>query len=70
MAHIQEKGWYFLIRIQDVANSGGIAAGLDLPIQSSINLVWGGIAAAPLNNHLSGTNTPRKQFGKMPDFPS
>ena len=31
MAHIQEKGWYFLIRIQDVVNSRGIAAGLDLP---------------------------------------
>jgi len=31
MAHIQEKGWKFLIRIQDVANSYGIAAGLDLP---------------------------------------
>ena len=31
MAHIQEKGWFFLIRIQDVLNSNGIAAGLDLP---------------------------------------
>ncbi len=31
MAHIQEKGWKFLIRIQDVANSRGIAAGLELP---------------------------------------
>ena len=31
MAHIQEKGWRFLIRIQDVLNSRGIAAGLDLP---------------------------------------
>ena len=31
MAHIQEKGWFFLIRIQDILNSNGIAAGLDLP---------------------------------------
>ena len=31
MAHIQEKNWKFLIRIQDAANSFGIAAGLDLP---------------------------------------
>ncbi len=31
MAHIQEKSWCFLIRIQDVLNSSGIAAGLDLP---------------------------------------
>ena len=31
MAHIQEKRWSFLIRIQDILNSRGIAAGLDLP---------------------------------------
>ena len=31
MAHIQEKGWFFLIRIQDIQNSNGIAAGLNLP---------------------------------------
>ena len=29
MAHIQEKGWYFLIRIKDGTN--GIKSGLDLP---------------------------------------
>ena len=31
MAHIQEKGWSYLIRIQDTVTSRGIAAGLDLP---------------------------------------
>ena len=31
IAHIQEKHWYFLIRIQDVLHSRGIAAGLSLP---------------------------------------
>ena len=31
MAHLQEKQWCFLIRIQDVVHSRGIAAGLDLP---------------------------------------
>jgi hypothetical protein len=31
MAHIQEKRWKFLIRIQDVLHSRGIAAGLCLP---------------------------------------
>lgn len=31
MAHAQENGWRFLIRIQDVLTSRGIAAGLDLP---------------------------------------
>jgi len=38
MAHIQEKGWYFLIRIQDVLNSRGIAAGLDLPGSDEFDL--------------------------------
>ena len=38
MAHIQEKGWFFLIRIQDVSNSRGIAAGLDLPDSEEFDL--------------------------------
>ena len=38
MAHIQEKGWRFLIRIQDVLNSRGIAAGLDLPDTDEFDL--------------------------------
>ena len=38
MAHIQEKGWKFLIRIQDVLNSRGIAAGLDLPNTKEFDL--------------------------------
>ena len=38
MAHIQEKGWYFLIRIQDIHNSRGIAAGLDLPDTDEFDL--------------------------------
>lgn len=31
LAHIQEKGWYFLIRVKDSGRSNGFAAGLDLP---------------------------------------
>ena len=38
MAHIQEKGWYFLIRIQDVLNSRGIAAGFNLPHTEEFDL--------------------------------
>jgi len=38
MAHIQEKGWFFLIRIQDVLNSRGIVAGLDLPAHDEFDL--------------------------------
>ncbi len=38
MAHIQEKHWYFLIRIQDVLHSRGIAAGLDLPDKDEFDI--------------------------------
>lgn len=38
MAHIQQKGWFFLIRIQDVLTSRGIAAGLDLPVNDEFDL--------------------------------
>ena len=31
LAHIQEKGWYFLIRVKDAGQSGGFTSGLDLP---------------------------------------
>lgn len=31
LAHIQEKGWFFLIRIKDVGQCGGFVTGLDLP---------------------------------------
>ena len=36
MAHIQEKGWYFLIRIKD--GKGSIKANLDLPYQKSFDV--------------------------------
>ena len=38
MAHIQEKGWKFLIRVQDILNSRGIAAGLTLPDKDEFDL--------------------------------
>ena len=38
MAHIHEKDWRFLIRIQDVRSSRGIAAGLDLPNTEEFDL--------------------------------
>ena len=36
-AHIQEKGWKYLIRIKDI-HSSGIAAGLDLPDEDEFDL--------------------------------
>ena len=38
MAHIQEKRWHFLIRIQDVLHSRGIAAGLTLPDEDEFDI--------------------------------
>ena len=38
MAHIQEKRWKFLIRIQDVLHSRGIAAGLCLPDKDEFDI--------------------------------
>ena len=38
MAHIQEKNWYFLIRIQDILHSRGIAAGLNLPDEDEFDI--------------------------------
>ena len=38
MAHIQEKGWFFLIRIQDTVNSHGIAFGFSLPASEEFDL--------------------------------
>ena len=38
MAHAQEKDWRYLIRIQDIINSRGIAAGLELPDSEEFDL--------------------------------
>lgn len=38
MAHIQEKGWKFLIRIKDRNSKIGIARGLDLPLSETFDL--------------------------------
>ena len=36
LAHIQEKGWYFLIRIRD--NTTGITSGLTLPDEDEYDI--------------------------------
>ncbi len=40
MAHCQEKGWKFLIRIQDSVNSRGIASGLILPATDEFDVCF------------------------------
>ena len=39
MAHIQEKGWKYLIRIKDI-HSSGIAAGLPLPDKNEFDVFF------------------------------
>lgn len=38
MAHIQEKGWFFLIRVRDSSIRTSIAGGLDLPATAEFDL--------------------------------
>jgi len=38
LAHVQEKGQYFLIRIKDVASRGGIAQGVSLPASKEFDV--------------------------------
>ena len=37
LAHIQEKNWFFLIRIKDAGHYGGFVAGLDLPVEDEFD---------------------------------
>lgn len=38
MAHVQEKGWFYLIRIRDAATKNGMTASLDLPQAQEFDL--------------------------------
>lgn len=40
MAHIQEKGWFFLIRVKDAGTGNGMSAGLNCPQQKSSICLW------------------------------
>ena len=37
LAHIQEKGWYFLIRVKDAGRASGFVTGLDLPCEDTFD---------------------------------
>ena len=38
MAHVQEKDWFYLIRVKDAGKRNGISAGLDLPAAPEFDL--------------------------------
>jgi hypothetical protein len=38
LAHIQEKGWKFLLRVKDATSKGGIASGLKLPDKDEFDI--------------------------------
>ena len=56
MAHIQEKGWFFLIRAKDISRFGGIAAGLDLPASEIFDM------CVDLNLTTKQTNETKRLF--------
>ena len=62
MAHIQEKGWCFLIRVQDVVNSRGIAAGLDLPDTDEFDLLVDLALTTKLTNKVKKLAENRNQY--------
>lgn len=37
LAHIQEKGWYFLVRVKDAGRTSGFVSGLDLPCEDTFD---------------------------------
>lgn len=37
LAHIQEKGWFFLVRVREVGRTGGFLAGLELPCKDEFD---------------------------------
>jgi len=38
MAHIEQKGWHYVIRVKDVLSSGGILSGLKLPTEGEFDI--------------------------------
>ena len=54
-AHIQEKGWHYLIRVKDGGVNGGIGRGLELPSQDEFDI--------PI--HLSLTRSQAKAHKKL-----
>lgn len=54
-AHIQEKGWHYLIRVKDGGVNGGIGRGLELPAQDEFDI--------PI--HLSLTRSQAKAHKKL-----
>ena len=38
MAHIEQKGWHYVIRVKDVLSSGGILSGLKLPTEGTFDI--------------------------------
>jgi len=38
MAHIEQKGWHYVIRVKDVLSSGGILSGLKLPTKGEFDV--------------------------------
>ena len=66
MAHIQEKGWRFLIRIQDVVHSRGIAAGLILPDEDEFDVSLSLSLTKKSTNEVKQLCTDRNHYRRLP----
>jgi len=66
MAHIQEKGWFFLIRIKDIHSRKCMAAALDLPDTDSFDLAIDLALARTKNKETSGLFNDRNHFRFVP----
>lgn len=66
MAHIQEKGWFFLIRIKDIHSKKCMAAALDLPDTDSFDLAIDLALTRTKNKETSGLFNDRNHFRFLP----
>ena len=69
LAHVQEKGQYFLIRIKDVASRSGIAQGLSLPASKEFDIPFSvNLTRKQTNAAKADTNLKYLTHGIVFDF--
>ena len=66
MAHIQEKGWKFLIRVKDANSRCGIASGLDLPISDEFDFPVSLSLTTKQTNHTKQLCKNRNNYRFLP----
>lgn len=62
MAHIQEKGWFFLIRVKDAGTGNGMAAGLELPAAEEFDLFVDLLLTTKATNEVKGLFNNKNRY--------